>query len=330
MIFLITGATGFLGGHLVDTLTAEGHSVYSLARSAKKVKEFNIKGTIIYGDLSLKSIQSWILELPEQIDQVIHTAGIVHSYNKDDFFEVNTDATLHLFDELTKRFKSGHFIFISSLAAAGPGTSRQLPKESDIAQPVSAYGRSKLLAETKLLSQKKPNWRINIVRPPMVIGPRDPAVLDIFKMVKAKVVLYPGLGAGKKEYSFVCVFDLVTAIIKLSEKANLNNEIFYAAYPSKITYESLIQMITKLCQSKTVILSVPFIFIKLISKVLNAINYVTPMSARLTPDKTYELAPMNWTCDSQKSRGLLKMEYTWGLEETIKVTKDDYEKRSWI
>ena len=92
MIYLITGATGFLGGHLVDSLVSQGHTVYSLARSSKKVKEFNIKGNIIYGDLSLESIKSWILKLPEMIDVVIHTAGIVHSYNVHDFFKVNTQS----------------------------------------------------------------------------------------------------------------------------------------------------------------------------------------------------------------------------------------------
>jgi nucleoside-diphosphate-sugar epimerase len=330
VIFFITGATGFLGGHLADTLNSQGHTVYSLARSSKKVEEFNIKGEVIYGDLSLKSIKSWITKLPEHIDHVIHTAGIVHSYKSQDFFDINTQSTIHLFDELTKRYTHGHFIFISSLAAAGPGSRDKLPNELDQTMPVSSYGKSKQNAEEKLLKSEVINWRVNVIRPPMVIGPRDPAILDIFKMVTSKIVLYPGLGAGKKEYSFVCVFDLVDAIVKLSEVSSLSKEIFYVSNPNIITYETLIQTIKAECQSNIIIASVPFIFIKIIAKVLSLVNYIIPMSARLTPDKINELEPMNWTCDSQKSEQLLGMKYKWELGETITKTKTDYQERGWI
>lgn len=330
MIYLVTGATGFLGSHLVDSLISQGHTVYSLARSSKKVKEFNVKGHIIYGDLSIESIKSWTLKLPEVIDTVIHTAGIVHSYNKEDFFKINTQSTIHLYDEITRRYSNGHFIFISSLAAAGPGEINSLPNESHKAVPVSSYGKSKHNAETSLLNNDRNGWRTNIIRPPMVIGPRDPAVLDIFKMVKSKLVLYPGIDAGKKKYSFVCVFDLVKSIIELSHSKELNKEVFYISYPETITYNLLIETIKHEYKSTIIILPIPFIFIKLISSILNSLNKVITMTARLTPDKTFELAPMNWTCDSSKSRNLLGLDYSWNLNETIKVTKDDYMNRDWI
>ena len=79
---LVTGASGFVGSHLCETLSKQGYEVYGLIRNPKS-QDYSF--TVIKGDLSLKSIQSWINELPEDLDTAIHTAGVVHSFSKEVF-----------------------------------------------------------------------------------------------------------------------------------------------------------------------------------------------------------------------------------------------------
>ncbi len=329
MKILVTGANGFVGSHLCEKLLLDGHQVFALVRTPAKFKvpaHQNLK--ILKGDLDLETL-SWVNELPLELDSVIHTAGIVHNFNTDEFFRINAEGTLHLINNLKTRFNKLHFILISSLAAAGPSLSHQKRSEDDLDFPVSLYGKSKKQAEN-LLKQAAPNeYTLSVVRPPMVIGPRDPAVLDIFKMVKSRFILLPGLNSLSKKYSFVCVYDLVQTITSIlyQKKENL----YYSSSPTTVTFEDIIVAIKKAMNRKIIFyLPFPIFLIRLLSKILALVNHFFSLEVRLTPDKVYELEALNWTCDSKKSEDELSQTYHYDLERTIKVTFDDYKKSNWI
>ena len=103
MKILITGANGFVGSHLCEKLLSEGHSVYALVRSLKK---FTIQPhsqlKLIQGDLDQDKL-FWIDTLPTDLDTVIHTAGIVHSYSTDEFYRVNSIGTENLVNNLKNK-----------------------------------------------------------------------------------------------------------------------------------------------------------------------------------------------------------------------------------
>ncbi len=180
MKVLVTGATGFVGSHLCDLLTKNNHQVFALVRNPTKAKEFGVPGVHLQGDLS--SFE-WINDLPKDLDAVVHTAGIVHSFDSKDFYDVNATATKALIEALAS-FDGLKFTLVSSQAAGGPSP-KSNPAKEDANAAVSDYGRSKRLAEEYVACAPK-SWSVSVVRPPMVIGPRDPAVLDIFKMVKSQ------------------------------------------------------------------------------------------------------------------------------------------------
>ena len=193
MKVFVTGATGFVGSHLIDRFDQEGIEHFGLARSQKKWNEFDLPGTPILGDLGKDSIDHWVSQLPADLTHFIHTAGVVHSFDKDIFDKINFEATKVLFQALKERFPKLHFIFFSSLAAVGPSQKQKAHTEEVPLNPPSLYGQSKMKAESFLISEKPLDWSLTIIRPPMVIGPRDPAVLDIFKMVKGKFILGTGV-----------------------------------------------------------------------------------------------------------------------------------------
>ncbi len=331
MNILITGATGFVGSHLCELLTKNGHNVFGLVRNPAKAKEFNVPGTYVTGSLSSTDQNTWIDQLPEKLDAVIHTAGIVHSMKKEYFYSVNALATQRLILDLREKYSELKFTLISSLAGAGPSDRGHKKSEEDIPEPVSDYGRSKKLAErfTKELSPK--SWSVAIVRPPMVIGPRDPAVLDIFKMVNNSFIVTAGLDGANNEYSFVCVYDLIETIIKTLENDFEQPEIFFSAHPDVITTGQLYTEIKKQANKKFLFnLRIPSPIIKLIAFQIGFFSKFMNIDIRLTPDKVNELLPKAWTCKSGKSASLLSQQYHWNLEKTIAGTLEDYKKRNWL
>jgi nucleoside-diphosphate-sugar epimerase len=327
MRILVTGANGFVGLHLCERLLSEGHEVYGLVRNPKKVKITDQNLHLIAGDLQdAKCI--WQIDLPETLDVVIHTAGLVHSFREQDFFDVNSRGTENLINTLKKKYTTNlKFILISSLAAAGPSRRGEKKLISDEDHPVSAYGMSKKAAENYLLNHHAKNWTTIIIRPPMVIGPRDTAVLDIFKMVRDGVVILPDLNAKKKEYSFVCVFDLVETITR-----SLNcdeNILLYSSHPQVITFHELILTIQKeMKKDRIVYLPLPAPVTKIASQLLNIAHKIRPHQLRLTPDKIKELMPASWICDETKTTILLGQEFKFTLVETIHMTYLDYKKSS--
>ncbi len=329
MKILVTGASGFVGSHLCARLIKEGHDVFALVRTPAKfdiVKDEKL--TLIKGDLDSESL-SWVDTLPPDLDSCIHTAGIVHSYSSDEFYRVNVGGTENLVNSLKIKFKSLHFVLISSLAGSGPSIGSEKRTEMDMDLPVSIYGRSKKKAEIVLSELAPKEWMLSVVRPPMVIGPRDSAVLDIFKMVQGGFIILPGRNSKAKRYSFVCVFDLIETIIQITMQKKAG--IYFSANPQVITFEELIVEIKKQLKKNWMLyISLPLLLVKLVTVVLNIIYKIRPHQLRLTPDKYFELAALNWTCDASKSEKELGQVYNYNLERTINVTLLDYKSRKWL
>ena len=70
---LVTGSTGFLGGHLIDQLLKQDWKVYALCRCQEKAKSLNPEATVIYGDVT--QVESLIRDVPTHIDAIFHTAA---------------------------------------------------------------------------------------------------------------------------------------------------------------------------------------------------------------------------------------------------------------
>lgn len=321
MKILVTGATGFVGSHLCELLNKNGHELFCLVRNTQKAHDFNLPGLYVKGDLHPTRVLSWINELPSDLDVVIHTAGIVHASNANDFFEYNSGATKNLINSLKQKYEKLHFTYISSLAAAGPSINAELINEERSPIPVSDYGKSKLDGELHLKTIS--DWTHTIIRPPMVIGPRDPAVLDIFKMVKSRFIIGPGLNFKEKKYSFINVFDLVSAIAKTSQ--DKVHDVFFISNPQIVTFNELISTINDE-DKKLFFIPVAHKLLNFISKLLKVI----PVSGRLTTDKIKELTQNNWICDGSKYEKILNEKYNYNLKDTVAMTKKDYQERRWL
>ena len=337
MKVLVTGASGFVGSHICELLDSLNYEVYALVRDPKKMEGLQFKGKIIQGDLNASSYHDFMSQLPSDLDALIHTAGIVHSFDEELFYQVNTEPSVRLL-KAVRNFKprSGRhfkFIFVSSLAAMGPSKRGKPLSEKSWPKPVSHYGKSKLRAEQEMhmLIDKYHHADLVILRPPMIIGPRDTGVLEIFKMVKKGILLNTGALASKKEYSFISVFDFA----KLTERALKlkapGYKVYLTAHPRIITLEELVNESKILLErNKVRQLQLPFFVLKTAAQLLSTLNNFSPVNARLTPDKLKEIAPSSWTCASEKLEKDFQYRFEDSLRSILEQTISDYQKRGWL
>ena len=329
MKILVTGATGFVGGHLCEYLNQKGHSVYALARNQKKFLDHKIQGQLILGDLSLSQDLDWVQKLPSDLEAVVHAAGLVHSFHACNFEEINFLATQRLIVALKGPFPHLKFLFISSQAACGPSQQKERLSENCPLNPVSDYGLSKKKAEESLWREAPETWRANILRPPIIMGPRDPAFLPLFRMVKKGPIPVSFPGGGSKKYSFICVYDLVEVILRILEDSALKKEIFFACYDEDVTFSQIVRTIHKLMRKKILIfLPIPFFILWGLAYFFKGLHFISHKDFPLTPDKVKDIRPNLWAISGEKSKKRLGMAYQWDLLQTAKCTLQDYQNRN--
>jgi nucleoside-diphosphate-sugar epimerase len=147
MLLALTGATGFIGQHLLRELPRRGHRLRVLLRHPSSVPMQCASAVI--GDLARPRNMSAALE---GVDAVIHSAGFTQGMSgipEDDYRVLNTEATINL-ARAARRAGAKRFIFLSSIRAQSGPTADTVLTEADDPNPTDAYGRSKLAAERGL------------------------------------------------------------------------------------------------------------------------------------------------------------------------------------
>jgi nucleoside-diphosphate-sugar epimerase len=243
MKILVTGGTGFVGGHLIGELLAEGrHHVCVLVRDNGKLESCAFKNdvSVLRGDLFASD------PLPKDIELVFHLAAVTKAVSPKEFTRVNLDGTRALLERLKPLEKLKKAVLLSSLAAAGPNRGPGPVDEESPAEPISLYGRSKLGQEEIFAAQCPAPYVI--VRAPIVFGPGDMDMLDVFRIVSKGII--PLLGRAERRYSVIYVKDLVRGMIAAAFSP-CRNEIFYVANPEAIEWRSFMEQVSRLLGRKT-------------------------------------------------------------------------------
>lgn len=178
----VTGATGFLGSHLLPMLQEAGAEITCIVRKSSNVDKLGCKVAI--ADLSSGE---GLAEAMTGQDIIIHMAALLFGYSYQNYLLSNSVAARQI--GLAAR-EVERVILVSSMAAAGPCSKPPGACENDTPCPVSAYGWSKLLAENILdnyLGEK-----LVIIRPPIIYGSGDRGLLPVFRGVKRGLAAVPG------------------------------------------------------------------------------------------------------------------------------------------
>ena len=208
---LITGASGFLGFHIVTAAIENGLDVYAAVRKNSNIEHLkDLQVQYVYIDF--EDEEAMFRQLAEHgIEYIVHAAGVTKAIRQEVYNKVNAGYTLNLAkaaERLGDRFKK--MVFISSLAAVGPlQNNDDTITESTTPRPVTAYGRSKLLAEQNLATVSIPT---TILRPTAIYGPRDKDIFIVVKTVNSG--LDPYIGKLLQQLSFVHAKDVADLSIK--------------------------------------------------------------------------------------------------------------------
>ncbi|WP_395020247.1 NAD-dependent epimerase/dehydratase family protein [Dongia sp.] len=199
----VTGATGFVGSHVIRRLTANGHQVRILARRMPITALTPDRPLeVVLGDLD---DQAALQRLVGGVDAVIHVAGIIKARHAAQFHKVNVEGTRHVAAALSEAAPDLRVIHVSSLAAREPG--------------LSPYCASKRGGEDAIKSLPNPA-RLTIIRPPAVYGPGDSEIFPMFKAASLGLCAYPA--APQSRVSLIHGADLAAAIVAAVEATGLD------------------------------------------------------------------------------------------------------------
>lgn len=251
---LVTGASGYIGGHLVRALVSRGDKVTCLVRPTSRTAFLQGQPvSLVEGDL--RERPSLMPAVRDQ-DVVFHLAAVISAAGRKPYEAANVLGTRNLVEAcLAAAPGLKRFVFVSSIAAAGPSPEGEAPNEDNEPRPVSNYGRSKLESE-KLVLAARDRLPVTILRPPNVLGPGQPELEEAVKMMRRRIA--PSLGNGRPQTSLIDVEDLVRALILAAEDPRSVGQTFFVTDGHAYSWHEITRAVRDELGSRGPVLPIPY------------------------------------------------------------------------
>ena len=260
---------------------------------------------------------------------MVHAAGVTKCLHKEDFYRINTEGTKNLVRALTAlQMPLRRFVYISSLSIMGAIREEQPYqeiRESDEAQPNTAYGLSKLKAEQWLDTQSIPYV---ILRPTGVYGPRERDYFMMAKSIQSHIDF--AVGFRQQDITFVYVTDVVQAVFLAMEKGQTGRRYFLSdgeVYQST-TFSDLIHR--ELGNPWWIRITAPLWLLRIITFCGEYIAHLTGKVTALNNDKYNIMRQRNWRCDIEPARQELGYQPQVKLEEGVRRSIQWYKENGWL
>lgn len=328
MKYLITGATGFIGPHLIKKLVRDGHFCRCLVRNSSKTDFLKTAGVeIVVGDITRAASLTGIAD---GMDRILHLATLGHMSNftvTESMFEaINVQGTWNIMQEAL-RSRVSRIVHCSTVAAMG--ISKDVPAtEESLCNPHHAYGRSKLRAEQRVLGLvREQNLPAVIIRFSMVYGPGDPR--DILKLARlAKKGLFPKIGSRPKLTPLIHVTDAVRGLLLAAEKGRIG-DIYLLTNGNSLPFDELRKILQKALGIRRMPLYVPewvaLTAASLVEKLFPLMGKVPPVSRKniesTLADRIFSIAKAEGELDFNP-----QVDPAVGLGETVAW----YKKEGWV
>ncbi|MDY0168090.1 MAG: NAD-dependent epimerase/dehydratase family protein [Thermoguttaceae bacterium] len=353
---LVTGASGFIGTHLVRALAEQGEVVTCLVRPSSIVAPLETLGVHLYsGDVT--DVDCLRRAVAGQ-DVVYHLAGRTRAVGARQYYAVNERGARAVAEACAAQGSPPVLVSVSSLAAAGPSTADQPHTETDPLRPISHYGRSKRAGELAVaaVADRVP---ATIVRPPIVFGEYDWLGFPLFASV-ARFGVQALPSRSHPRFSMIHIADLVTLLIAAAragqrldprlqrcrapqaaaESADCDTEessacfakgCYYASAGQDVTLGEFSRMIGQaLGRRYTLLLPAPSPVTWSIAAAMELFSRIARRPVSLNLDKAREATAGSWTCSSGKAAAELGFQPAAPLRQRIEQTVQWYREAKWI
>jgi nucleoside-diphosphate-sugar epimerase len=323
---LLTGASGFVGSHILDSLRRRALPTALLLRPTsdkrfitQHLADVEVRSGSISDPASLRQAMA-------DITHVIHCAGATKALPVSDFFKVNEVGTRNVVTALNEApAPVVRLVHISSLAAAGPASPDKPAREDLAPNPVSHYGKSKLAGELEVKHHCRAEYVI--LRPPAVYGPRDAEFLRLFKAVKLH--LLPSMG-GTQALSLVFVKDLAEAAVNCLTDPVAAGKTYFVAGRQIVTARAMAEEIAAQLKVWTLPLPLPTPLLWPICLAQESWSRLTRKASVLSLQKFAELRAPGWVCDPSRLERETGCVCATSLRQGIGETLLWYRQQNWL
>lgn len=317
---LLTGATGFVGRNLLLEALATGSEVCAPVRDPDKLRRQIASEGVPDLPANLKALPADPASWPAlPVTHAVLGAGVLFARTRDEYFATNVEWTLRVLRKLPDACR---VVLLSSQSAGGPTPLGQQARTiEDPDSPITWYGESKLALE-RAIRTEFPGRSIAILRPPMILGPRDSATLPLFRMARGLVRIKPGWRT--KSYSFIAVQDLVRAIHAALENPLPTDRSFYVSASTPITDWDLMAEAAAACRARGLTIPIPQTAVKALAAVVDAVPRLRVQTPSLTRDRAREIWPDRWVVDPSAFSTQTGWQASLSLRAALQTAYDHY------
>jgi len=298
----VTGATGFIGRHVVAHLRSRGDDVIEVGRPLQRVA---------------------VSKAIAGAETVVHLAGVVSASRDADYTAVNVEATAAVAE--ATRDAEARLVHISSLAAAGPAGPQAPRSEGDPPAPMTAYGRSKLEGERVVAAVAGLHW--TVLRPGVVYGPGDRAVLPLFVLASRGVL--PSIGRASAAYTFVYITDLVRAIASAVDRG-ASGDVLFVGHAKPVTTRALLEGVRSAVGRGAIIVPVPLAALRLVALLGDVGGAIRGKPLPMNSRRYSELTTDGFVCRVERLRDRLGVVAAVGLDEGLAQAAAWYRREGWL
>ncbi len=332
---LITGASGFIGGFLVEEALRRGYEVWAGIRASSNISRLQDK-RIHFIDLNYYRVESLVRQLEEfkdewgQWDYIIHNAGITKTLDKRNFYRVNAENTRTFIEALAAAdCKPKKFLLMSSLSSYGMGDEKTFRpiQLTDPQNPNTDYGKSKWQAENYLRNQT--HFPYIILRPTGVYGPGDQDYFMEIKTIQSGFDF--AVGFTPQRITFIYVKDLATVAFLALENEAIKNREYFVSDGDVYTDHEFAHIIQELLPKKRVLRArIPTGLVYLACLCSEYIGKLLKKSMTLNSDKYKILKQRNWICNVTPLQDELGFTPSYPLRKGLEEAIAWYRKEGWL
>ncbi|MBN1638496.1 MAG: NAD(P)-dependent oxidoreductase [Ignavibacteriales bacterium] len=326
IISVVTGATGFVGSHIVDRLIGKGHIVKCIVRKTSNLRWLKDKPVEII-DYGLNNKED-LVNVLQDADYLFHSAGVVKAKDEKGYFEGNVTTTknlLELCSEVCPKIK--RITVISSQTACGPSTNNIPCDENTIPHPITTYGRSKLQQE-KVAQYFMNKLPITIIRPPAIFGERDTEIYLVFKTYKAG--LFSLIGFNKKLLSIVHIADLIDGIDLATFSERGAGQIYFISSEKFYTWKEIKSAMKQGFNRNAITIRLPHLIVFSVAAIAELFSKFSSKPATFNLEKARDWVQKHWTCSVNKAVSELGYKQKVSLEEGMERTIEWYKNMNWL